>query len=426
VNGEALTGMLAEIGIEASEEDDFGWIAEVGLKTAMPPRWNARFDVEHGATYFVDTDTQTSTWQNPLAPHLARVVEVGRIYLRMPMPGLFEDQKALVWSEHKAELNCWHGPVPDGEGNTYFVNSAEGTSSWQDPRLSAQYIFDVQSSLLTHLEQILTPVEPEEEQEDLGGYFGGGTPWETPDGAQVLNLEGSSPREYERSSFTPCSRGSSPVKKSSKLSRSCSTPGLGSTGIKQALRQPEDHTLMLQQMSTKADWLNDTRQSEEEMQRVRLIRKVEERRMRKLSRKLTKAIQDSVQGDEDDQKKQRSALELKLMERRMNRAPLAPLRLGGSGQDGLSRFCLDRKSDPVNRKNDPVNVPGRGKSFREICDARAKELMEPENKVTHAQRALTEPENREDPVCGVTLFGAAMHEMSARAKQLTEPENRED
>jgi len=301
IDGEALAIMMADLAIETWEEDEFGWIAEVALKTAMPPRWTARYDALTGATYFVDTDTQTSTWENPLAPHLARVVEIGRMHLQNPMEGMFEDQKQQLWSDHKVELSCWHGPIPDGEGNAYFVNSAEGVSSWQDPRISAQYIYDVQCSLLRHLQQILAV-----EDEECNAFLGGGTPWEAEDGAQVLNVEGGS----------PVSRSGSPVKKRSHL---------GSTGIERALQRPEDHTFTLQQMSSAADWLHDARQNEEEIQRLRLIRKVEERRMRKLGRKLSKAIHETVQGEEDERQNQRLQLEQKLLERRANRAPLAPL-----------------------------------------------------------------------------------------------------
>lgn len=264
---EAVTNMLTELGIEPWEEDEFGWIAEVGLKTPPPPRWVSKYDAENGATYFYNLDSETSTWDNPLAPHLARVVEIGRMYLKAPQEGLIEEQKRLLWASHKEQLDCWHGPIQDGQGNSYFVNSKEGVSSWQDPRISAQYCFDVQSGLIRHLQGILG-----DEDKDACGGFSGGTPWETEDGAQVLLLEGS-----------PVSR---------------HNPGRKLTRITRAMNQgiaEEDRHLALRKMSTRAEWVNDARASEEEVQRLRLLRKVEERRVRKLSRKLTKAIQETVQ-----------------------------------------------------------------------------------------------------------------------------------
>lgn len=283
---EVLARFMAELGIEPWEEDEFSWIAEVGLLTALPPRFASRYDQDSGATYFVDIDTQTSTWENPLIPHLQRVIEIGRMHLRNPVEGLFEEQRKVLWSEHLAELDYWHGPIQDGEGNCYFVNSIDNISSWQDPRINAQYLFDIQSSLLRHLQGILAA----EEQEEIGD-FGGGTPWETEDGAQVLTLEG-----------LPVSR---------------TNPGQKERRISRAMQQAPNHTSTLEQMGSTVEWLNDTRQTEEEIQRVRLIRKVEERRMRKLSRKLSKAIHETVQGEEEDQRYQ---LEQKVLQRRRTRA----------------------------------------------------------------------------------------------------------
>lgn len=287
VDAETLALFMADIGIEPWEEDEFSWIAEVGLLTPLPPRWSSQHDSDSGAMYFVDTDTQTSTWEHPLAPHLARVVEVGRMHLRNPVEGLFEEQKQVLWSEHKAELDCWHGPIHDDHGNYYFMNSRDGISSWQDPRLGAQYIYDIQCSLLRHLQGILAA----EEQDETMGDFGGGTPWEAEDGAQVLTLEGM------------------PVSKNN--------PGQKVTRISRSMAQTMDHTPTLVRMGSTVEWLNDTQQTEEEVQRLRLIRKVEERRMRNLSRKLSKAIHETVQGEEENQ---RLRLEQKVIERRRVRA----------------------------------------------------------------------------------------------------------
>jgi len=260
---------MAELGIEPCEEDEFAWIAEVGLQTAPPSRWVSRYDSVTCATYFVDTDTQISTWDNPLLCHLRKVVDVGRMYLLSPQDSLFEEQKQMIWGEHKADLEGWHGPIEDGEGNSYFVNSKDGISSWQDPRIGSQYVFDVQCGLLRHMENIMAI-----EEQDDDGFFGGGTPWETEDGAQVMTVEGCTvPR---------------------------AKPGRKVARVNRAMDQAEDISFTLRRMGTEAEWLHDTRRNEEEVQRLRLIRKVEERRVRKLSRKLTKAIQDTVQADADE------------------------------------------------------------------------------------------------------------------------------
>lgn len=265
----ALSSLVAELGIDPWEVDEFAWIAEVGLETNPPPRYVSRLDADSGATYFVDLDTQTSTWENPLVPYLKSVVEVGRMHLRNPVEGLFEEQKKVIWSEHKAELDCWHGPIQDEEGNSYFVNSRDGISSWQDPRTGSQYLYDLQCLLLEHLQGILCA-----EDRDKNGCFGGGTPWETEDGSEALSLEGV------------------PVSKQN--------PGRKVTRIKAAMQLEVDHTATLEEMRTQAEGFRDAAHTEEEVQRLKLIRKVEERRMRKLNRKLSKAIHETPVQDEDE------------------------------------------------------------------------------------------------------------------------------
>ena len=116
----------------------------------------------------------------------------GRNYLKCYTAGYFEEQKGILWHQHKQELDKWHGPFMDDAGrqsgaltrvlrkvvwceqltrvqavsstsgscsdfslqkpwlyqpfsqqmqcagHRYFVNSEDGISSWQDPRIDAQ------------------------------------------------------------------------------------------------------------------------------------------------------------------------------------------------------------------------------------------------------------------------------------------------
>lgn len=265
-----LGHFLEDLGIEPNEDDEFAWIAEVGIQAELPPGWTSRTDDDSGSCYYVDNDTLASTWEHPLTQHLKRIVEIGRMYLAEPREGLFQEQKVLLWEEHKASLDIWHGPIQDDEGNSYFMNSHTGISSWQDPRLAAAYVYDLQCGLMNHLQTILGAEE--------NGCFVGGTPWETEDGAQVLSLD------TLVSSRTPSSM---------RRSRA------NLVHVRMGLQTQEDHTMTLQRMSTTADWLQATVQSEEEVQRSRLIQKVEERRMRKLTRKLNRTISDAVQDGEE-------------------------------------------------------------------------------------------------------------------------------
>merc|ERR1719382_459577 len=86
----SILDMLQKLGITQEEEADFGWIAELGLQTPLPPRWQDETDPSTGCTYYVDQDAKTSTWDNPLIPFLQRIVDVGRDYLAAPSPDYFE------------------------------------------------------------------------------------------------------------------------------------------------------------------------------------------------------------------------------------------------------------------------------------------------------------------------------------------------
>eukprot|EP00913_Durusdinium_trenchii_P025807 g24221.t1 len=166
------------------EEDEFGWIAEVGIQSPLPPRWTAHSDSSSGFVYYVDHDRQVSSWENPLVPCLRRIVEIGRNYLKCYSAGYFEEQKGILWHQHKQELDKWHGPFMDDSGRQYFVNSEDGISSWQDPRIDAQYIFELESGLLTSLEEILPPARPDTPNfEPKDGEDG--RQWKTAEGAET-------------------------------------------------------------------------------------------------------------------------------------------------------------------------------------------------------------------------------------------------
>jgi hypothetical protein len=279
---------LDDLGIEPHEDDEFAWIAEVGLQSELPPGWSSRTDDE-GAIYYVDNDTLATTWEHPLTQYLKQVVEIGRMYLAEPQEGLFQEQKTALWQDHKAHLDVWHGPLQDDEGNNYFVNSQSGISSWQDPRLARAYVYDLQCGVLNHLQSILAAEDH--------GCFPGGTPWETEDGAQILTLEPQASRTLSGQMSRTLS-GMSPV--SGQMSRTLSGMSpVRASRVYRDLHGHQDHSVTLRRMSTAAEWLQATVQREEDVQRTRLIQKVEERRMRKLHRKLSKTIRDTVQDDED-------------------------------------------------------------------------------------------------------------------------------
>jgi len=51
------------------------------------------------------------------------------------------------------DLQLWHGPFQSGVGYPYFVN-AEGCSSWEDPRVDAQMVFELQAGILMKVAEI--------------------------------------------------------------------------------------------------------------------------------------------------------------------------------------------------------------------------------------------------------------------------------
>lgn len=248
----AIAAFKQQLGIHFSEEAHFGWIAEVGLQSPLPPRWQwtAHSDAASGFVYYVDHDRQVSSWENPLVPFLRRVVEIGRNYLHCLSEGYFEEQKGSLWHEHKHELDRWHGPFTDDEGRPYYVNSTDGVSSWQDPRIDAQYIFELESGLLTSLEEVLPLPQP-----DTPGFGPDGEPARTQEGAEVLQLE-----------------------KAPRNNRKKKTVEIGTLAQKTA---EMEHKTIMEQMSGVAERLRGMQLDEEEAQRLQLSRKVAARRHRR-------------------------------------------------------------------------------------------------------------------------------------------------
>mmetsp|Transcript_34330 Transcript_34330/g.71467 ORF Transcript_34330/g.71467 Transcript_34330/m.71467 type:complete len:352 (-) Transcript_34330:47-1102(-) len=185
-----VQSLIEELGIEPSEENDFAWIAEYGAQDeALPAPWERHFDPATGCAYYVDADTQESTWDCPLIPCLRRVLQSGRRYLTSPSEGFFEEQKVQLWERLKADLDCWYGPLESPEGRAYFAHSLSGHSSWRDPRVDTQFLFDLEGGLLDSLAEMLPP--PEELQVPCFGsreLREAASFWRADTGAEVLTL----------------------------------------------------------------------------------------------------------------------------------------------------------------------------------------------------------------------------------------------
>merc|ERR1712224_683394 len=65
-----------------------------------------------------------------------------------------------MWAGFRDGLAAWHGPYIS-EGRQYFVNSVLEISSWEDPRIEAQYLCELQSALLQKLQTVMPPQLPD-------------------------------------------------------------------------------------------------------------------------------------------------------------------------------------------------------------------------------------------------------------------------
>lgn len=198
LNDEMVAAFMNQLGIEQHEDEDFGWIAELGLQSPLPPGWSTCTDDSTGYTYFVNEDSNSSKWESPLVPALQRIVYIGRLYLDQPSQDFFEEQKELLWSEHKKELEDWHGPFKDFSGRDYFVNHASSAASSHDPRVEVQYIYELQENFLRDLENIM--VSPAEEAPNFGESAGGFHT--TANGAEVMNFENENPQNRPQTGAT--------------------------------------------------------------------------------------------------------------------------------------------------------------------------------------------------------------------------------
>lgn len=247
-----VMAFMQELGVDASEVDDLGWIAEYGLNSdALPTRWTSHTDPSSGRAYYVDGNSQTTTWENPLMQCLRRMVELGRLYLQEPNDNFVDEHKALLWEEHKHELEKWHGPFENAEGRQYFVNSESAATTFEDPREETQFIYEMESGLFDTLQDLFPVPGPEA---PTFGHDGDGPAMRTEGGAEILTLEGAK----------------------------IDSPKLRKLATEAAFR---DHKSVLQTMIKAAEWLHETGEEESEQQSLMVAKKVEERRKQRALRK---------------------------------------------------------------------------------------------------------------------------------------------
>lgn len=250
--------LASQLGLDTSELEHFVWIAEYGLQDdVLPVRWTRLQDALSGNTYYIDSETQTSTWEHPLLPTLRRVVDYGRLYLSQPSEDFFEDQKVLLWQQLKSDLDCWYGPHESPDGSFYYANSQTGESSWTDPRVETQWLFELESGLIDALQEMLPSVS----ELRIPGFGGQDLPGEyqrTDSGAEVLLLESPGTLQTHLIHKVARSRLSKVARQESEIER----------------------TDTLKSMIAAVEWINELYDAEAEAQRSQLKKRVRARQCR--------------------------------------------------------------------------------------------------------------------------------------------------
>ncbi|KAF4686688.1 hypothetical protein FOZ60_004967 [Perkinsus olseni] len=118
----------------------------------LPTRWTRCYSYDNMEYYYINKDKQQQQQQG------GEVEE--------------SDNDTGGWNHIAEELDTWHGPIPavvhGGESNMmvdddddaaggmyyYYVNSMDGITSWEDPRVDAQLIHAIQVKVIQHLAHI--------------------------------------------------------------------------------------------------------------------------------------------------------------------------------------------------------------------------------------------------------------------------------
>ncbi|CAD7935060.1 unnamed protein product [Amoebophrya sp. A25] len=165
--------LCEELGIDFAFEKALVFVVEIGLQSPLPPRWSSHVADDSGQVYYVDNDTQTSQWESPLLPYIKQVVDIGRLYMENPYQHVINEQVNGLWQQFRDSLCEWHGPYVS-DGRQYFVNQNRGISSWEDPRVEAQYLCELQSALIQKLQSAIPPQEVDSYRRPGSAGFGGG------------------------------------------------------------------------------------------------------------------------------------------------------------------------------------------------------------------------------------------------------------
>ncbi|XP_045870640.1 transcriptional coactivator YAP1 isoform X4 [Meles meles] len=143
---------------------------EIPDDVPLPAGWEMA-KTSSGQRYFLNHIDQTTTWQDPRKAMLSQ--------MSVPAPTSPPVQQSLMTSAS--------GPLPDGweqamtqDGEIYYINHKNKTTSWLDPRLDPRFAMNQRISQSAPVKQP-PPLAP---QSPAGGVLGGGSP-----GPQQMRLQ---------------------------------------------------------------------------------------------------------------------------------------------------------------------------------------------------------------------------------------------
>jgi WW domain len=147
---------LVQLSIEPLYDSDILFIPVLAWQQSLPPRWKVLLDSSCNEYYYVNSDEGVSQWDHPFLPYIRQLIQIARLLRPLPdfPPSMLESIRNQLKSELDAELVSWLGPFPTETNQTYYVNSNKNSSSWEDPRVDADLIFDLQVKILCELARI--------------------------------------------------------------------------------------------------------------------------------------------------------------------------------------------------------------------------------------------------------------------------------
>lgn len=146
-----------QVGINLSSETDLIWLAEAACCSPLSFPWIAVSSTAIGqadhSVYYYDQTSGVTSWEHPLAQYVLPIVQAARAWKLGN--GQFETHMAELYTTYdrrlREDLQYWHGPYQSASG-PYYYNASKGVSSWEDPRDTAQRMFDFQQGLLHGLQ----------------------------------------------------------------------------------------------------------------------------------------------------------------------------------------------------------------------------------------------------------------------------------